>query len=485
MPDPASLTPSSSTFSGITTGTITSNPSAASQPTDGGENGGFQAALAQQNAPEIAPEPAPPPALLPALTLPAITLAASITLAATGAATGNANPILPPTGKILPPNALTSSTDDADQPTADATQAVDPALMLMLNASALPPAALPTPSQASTNQPSSKATSIGKGTIQTAQTPPNTTQSTAQSTAPVAQPVAALAITADPAPGQSVSGPAISSLAISLAPTKSAEETQPAAVELRPVLASSAKAQGDANQSSANGQSANQGSEQGLNQGRNSTLSQDPLASTATDDAKLALPPTHGLAEASASTAPSVPTQDLASGAATPLQATAPASASNMAALVDRLVEARQAARMAGPQSVTASIPHAEFGRVSLNFRQDEAGLSVGMTSPDASFAPAAQAALALQASQISAAGTNNDTRSDPNPSGSQQNERREAFLSQNGGQASGQTSSQSGNQQSARNNAPARWSEGSAPRAEPTAPSTAATLSSRSGILA
>jgi Meckel syndrome type 1 protein len=71
----------------------------------------------------------------------------------------------------------------------------------------------------------------------------------------------------------------------------------------------------------------------------------------------------------------------------------APAEApQDFAALVDRLIAARETA---GPRPVQATISHAEFGRVSLDFRQDGGDLSVAMKSADAGFAPAVLAALA------------------------------------------------------------------------------------------
>ena len=61
----------------------------------------------------------------------------------------------------------------------------------------------------------------------------------------------------------------------------------------------------------------------------------------------------------------------------------------DFSALIDRLVAAREAA---GPQSVSVSVAHAEFGQVHLRFRQDEAGISVAMASADPAFARAASA---------------------------------------------------------------------------------------------
>lgn len=61
----------------------------------------------------------------------------------------------------------------------------------------------------------------------------------------------------------------------------------------------------------------------------------------------------------------------------------------DFSALIDRLVAAREAA---GPQGVSISVAHAEFGQVHLRFRHDEAGVSVAMASADPAFARAASA---------------------------------------------------------------------------------------------
>jgi hypothetical protein len=69
----------------------------------------------------------------------------------------------------------------------------------------------------------------------------------------------------------------------------------------------------------------------------------------------------------------------------------APIRSLDFAALVDRLVQARDAA---APQTVSLALNHAEFGKISLRFEQDDTGLSVGMTSPDPDFARAVSAAI-------------------------------------------------------------------------------------------
>lgn len=66
----------------------------------------------------------------------------------------------------------------------------------------------------------------------------------------------------------------------------------------------------------------------------------------------------------------------------------------DFAALVDRLVQARETAM---PQTLHAAITHADFGEVQLRFEQDNGGLSVSMSSADPAFARAAQSAALAQ----------------------------------------------------------------------------------------
>jgi hypothetical protein len=77
-------------------------------------------------------------------------------------------------------------------------------------------------------------------------------------------------------------------------------------------------------------------------------------------------------------------------------------SGHDFAELVDRLVEAREAA---SPDTVRAAISHSEFGQVSLRFDQDANGLSVSMTSADPDFAGAVQASAASAQAQTQADG--------------------------------------------------------------------------------
>lgn len=64
----------------------------------------------------------------------------------------------------------------------------------------------------------------------------------------------------------------------------------------------------------------------------------------------------------------------------------------DFATLVSRLAEAREAA---DPQLVRTSLAHGEFGRVSLQFRHEDAGMAVTMASADPDFTRSVQAAAA------------------------------------------------------------------------------------------
>lgn len=106
--------------------------------------------------------------------------------------------------------------------------------------------------------------------------------------------------------------------------------------------------------------------------------------------------------------APANPAQGLALAAFAEPASSAPASAApapaiqrpagqDLAALVDRLVEARGAAQAGSAAApVTATLAHAEFGRVAVHFTPDTGGLNVTLSSPDPAFSGAVQAALAV-----------------------------------------------------------------------------------------
>lgn len=94
-----------------------------------------------------------------------------------------------------------------------------------------------------------------------------------------------------------------------------------------------------------------------------------------------------------------------------PQPTSAPAAAQpharhDFAALVDRLVEARDAAlTVQTPQSVAAAISHADFGEVSIRFEHRGDALSVSLSNADPDFTRAVQAAT--PAAQANTAGDN------------------------------------------------------------------------------
>lgn len=78
----------------------------------------------------------------------------------------------------------------------------------------------------------------------------------------------------------------------------------------------------------------------------------------------------------------------------------------DFAALVDRLVEARDAAlTVKAPQSVAAAIAHSEFGEVSIRFEHRGDALSVSLASADPDFTRAVHAAAPV--AQTNATGDN------------------------------------------------------------------------------
>ncbi|MDE1915759.1 MAG: hypothetical protein KGJ57_05550 [Sphingomonadales bacterium] len=171
--------------------------------------------------------------------------------------------------------------------------------------------------------------------------------------------------------------------------------------------------------------------------------------------------------------------------------------ANDMSALVDRLVEARAAARSGlGAQTTLASISHTDFGRVSLRFDSDDSGMSISMSSKDPGFAPAAQAALAQQsgvnsASQGNTTGQQGGSQHNSSQPGQQWAAANHASLgsgSASGGSAGGQSSGTGGQgwNQGNQNAAPA--TQGFAPVSLASTTSTGGGDSGpqrRSGILA
>ena len=137
-------------------------------------------------------------------------------------------------------------------------------------------------------------------------------------------------------------------------------------------------------------------------------------------DAPVAFPRTEALVTAAPvdlRSAPVIaPTVTTAAAATTPTQ--------DIAALVDRITEARAAT---APHTIRAALVHEDFGSVSLNFRSDASHIHVTLGSADPGFAPAVQAAAAASLAGNGASdgtGDDNNARRDasvPQPSAQQQ----------------------------------------------------------------
>jgi hypothetical protein len=140
---------------------------------------------------------------------------------------------------------------------------------------------------------------------------------------------------------------------------------------------------------------------------------------------------------------------DLGAGVARSAPAMAPSHAASpstaphdFAALVDRLVEARQAL---APAAVTAAVAHSDFGRVTLNFRSEGDSLAVSMASADPAFAPAVQAAA--QSFGMGANLSDNAAGSQPRNDQSSGSSGQQSVTSQGSGQPQGQAQGQAGDQ--------------------------------------
>ncbi len=122
--------------------------------------------------------------------------------------------------------------------------------------------------------------------------------------------------------------------------------------------------------------------------------------------------PGNGQPLTAGTTSPLVAAQPGEPASAAPMMA--PARPLDFAGLVDRLVQARDAA---APQAISLALNHAEFGKISLRFEHDATGLSVGMTSPDPDFARAVSAAIPAErpasADQQQGSGTGQSSRHD------------------------------------------------------------------------
>lgn len=150
--------------------------------------------------------------------------------------------------------------------------------------------------------------------------------------------------------------------------------------------------------------------------------------------------------EAPAAPAPATP---LGSATITPiatpdLQLSAPIAierAADFAQIVDRLVTARDLAAEGTPlRPVEVSLSHADFGKISLHFTADKAGLVVAMASSDPGFAAAVQAAAPLAQQAASSDGNWQSNNNQPAARG-------DTGAAQTSAQFSAQSSAQSGAQ--------------------------------------
>lgn len=106
----------------------------------------------------------------------------------------------------------------------------------------------------------------------------------------------------------------------------------------------------------------------------------------------------------------------------------------DFAALMDRLITARDAAQTGLPQSVQVAVNHAEFGQISLNFQQDKAGLAVSVGNADPDFARAVQAAIPA----VAAAAATDSSRDSGQREGNQGSGSQHAFARGDASAASG-----------------------------------------------
>jgi hypothetical protein len=133
-------------------------------------------------------------------------------------------------------------------------------------------------------------------------------------------------------------------------------------------------------------------------------------------------------------------------GAAAPVSATA-LRPHDFAAVVDRLVAAREAVQ---PHAATLTVSHADFGAVQLRFRHEERGLAVSLASADPDFVRAAAAAPQPVMPTSASAGAHTETgQSAP------QREPSASTAGSSGGQSRGQQGERRGDQFSHSNQPP------------------------------
>lgn len=111
-----------------------------------------------------------------------------------------------------------------------------------------------------------------------------------------------------------------------------------------------------------------------------------------------------------------LPSQDTA--APSPVRAEPRTERIDFATLVDTLARAREDA---SPRTVTASVHHAEFGRVTLRFdKDDDRGMSVAMSSADPGFARAVSATTEAARTPTDSTGQNAQSQTEARAQGGQ-----------------------------------------------------------------
>lgn len=154
----------------------------------------------------------------------------------------------------------------------------------------------------------------------------------------------------------------------------------------------------------------------------------------------------------------------------------------DFATLVDRLSEAREAS---SPQVVRTALQHAEFGRVSLQFRHDDANLSVTMANADPAFTSAVQSAVAASLAG-SASGNGEQSRGDSQHAQQQQASAQQQSATSGNGQGQGQQqAAQARAEQAERNFHRAQAPSGRAQQGDASSPGQADPGARRSGIYA
>ncbi len=173
---------------------------------------------------------------------------------------------------------------------------------------------------------------------------------------------------------------------------------------------------------------------------------EEPLSIKPRDSEAAAIRPLPTTAQHTASIVPTLAeTVPATTGTIEVTTSTPPADAQHdFDTLVARLGEAREAA---APHLVRTAFEHAEFGRVAMQLRHDDGGLSVTLASHDPEFTGAVQAAVASMAGG-SAANSDQPRHDNPAP---QQGQSQNTAQAHAGGQSQQQARADASGQQARR----------------------------------